>query len=55
MKRANYIFQDIILDSKMKRKILVRLYVFLIFRISIVSIVEKKKTSWNLRFMEEFI
>lgn len=43
MKRANYIFQDIILDSKMKRKILARLYVFIIFRISIVSIVGKKK------------
>lgn len=46
MKRATYIFQDTLLESEMRRKFLVRVYVIFVFRISIVSIA--KNTIWNL-------
>lgn len=55
MKRANYVSHGIILDSKMRRKILMRVYVFMNFRINIVKIVIVKNTMWNLISMKEFI
>lgn len=55
MKRANYVSHGIILDSKMRRKILMRVYVFMNFRINIVKIVIVKNTIWNLVSMKEFI